>query len=218
MENDLIDNDDEERIYIKEISGNKCLHYKLKYEGVKFLKEPKFVKWLNEQKKEIGKVDYILFCRRCNIFIYHKNIDFKCCQYTTYDPICLYCGSIFHGDSYCCSRRGLEEVSSRYILDGRYTCNIKEGEGVLECLKSIPFIFNLVFIGTIYFGLFLHRRYKDGINGPSSYEIKGTKCSTIAIFIGFAFVLILSLVFFIQFIIIYFIYLIFFFKNYSKKT
>ena len=162
------------------------------------------------KKKEIGKDDYILRCNHCNIFIYHKNADFKCCHYTTYDPICLYCGSFFYGESYCCLRRSLEEVSSRYILDGRYTCNIKEGDGVLECLKSIPFIFNLVFIGTIYFGLFLHRRYKEGANEYSSYEVKHTKCSNMAIFIGFAFVLILSLVYFIQFIIIYFIYLIFF--------
>ena len=52
MENELIDNDEEEGIYIKEINGKKCLHYKLDYEGIKFLKEPKFLKWLNSQKKK----------------------------------------------------------------------------------------------------------------------------------------------------------------------
>ena len=209
MENELIDNDEEEGIYIKEINGKKCLHYKLDYEGIKFLKEPKFLKWLNSQKKEIGKKDYLYMCKHCNIFIYPEIHNFKCCFYSSYDPICLCCGSIFHGNSYCCPKRGLIEVSQMYILDGRYTCNLREGDGVIECLKSIPLIFNLVSIGTVYFGLFLHRRYKDGKSGCSCYETKGTKCSNIAINIGFGFVLILSLVYFIPFIIIYFIYLLY---------
>ena len=215
MENEIIDNDEEEGIFIKEINGKKCLHYKLEYEGTKFLKHPKFIKWLNGQKNEIGKKDHLYRCKYCNIFIYPEIDDFNCCNHTTYDPICLCCGSIFHGNFYCCSRRGLIEVSKRYILDGRYTCNLKKNDGLFDCMKSIPFIFNLVFIGTFYFGLFFHRKYKDGKRGCSCYETKGTKLSRLAAFIGFSFVFVLSLVYFIPFVIIYIIYLIIFFKNYS---
>ena len=64
----------------------------------------------------------------------------------------MYCGNIFEGNSYWSIKIGIIEVSDRYILDGAYTCNIKKDYGIFECLKSIPFKFKLVFIGTIYFG------------------------------------------------------------------
>ena len=216
MENVIIDNDEEEGIYIKEINGKKCLHYKLEYERITFLKDPTFVKWLNEQKDEIGEIDHIYMCRVCNIFVYYKGTDYKCCNHFNYITICLYCGSFYEIDNYCCLRRGLIEISSRYLLNGIYTCNLKDGEGILGCIKSIPFIFYLSFISTFYFGLFLHRKYKNIKAKFSSYGRKDTKFSHIAFNIGLMFILVISLVYSIQFIILYFIYLIIFFKNYSN--
>ena len=217
MENDLLDNE-EDGIYTKIICGKKCLHYKINYNGLKFLKDPRFIKWLNEQKELIGKRYKLGMCKSCNFFVYYKDFrGFKCCFSSNHTRVCLYCGNFYAGGSYCCAKTGLIEVSSRYILDGRYTCNIKKRGGALECLKSIPFVFNLVFIGTFYFGIFFHRKIKMGEKDISSYEHRGTKCGNYAAYISFSVILVIAFVYFIPFNIIYFIYLIIFFKGYSKK-
>ena len=214
MENEIIDNE-EEGIYIKEIEGIKCLHYKLEYKDSKILNDPRFLKWLNDEKK--SKKSYLSMCTKCNTFKYTGE-NIKCCNHPYFEPICTSCGRRFAGDSYCCAKRGIVEVSSRYILDGSYTCGLY-GDRLFNCFKAIPFIFNLVFIGTLYYGIFLHRSLKNNKRNNkkiSSYEQIDTACGTIAINISFLCILVLSFVYFLPFIPIYFIYLIIFFKNYSK--
>ena len=133
MENELLDNE-EDGIYTKEICGKKCLHYKINYNGLKVLEDPRFNKWLNEQKSLIDKGYYLSMCKKCNIFVYYKVLkDFICCSSPNTALVCLYCGNFYSGESYCCAKTGLIEVNKNYILNGNYTCNYKEGDK--ECIK-----------------------------------------------------------------------------------
>ena len=218
MENNLIENDEETRIYIEEICQKRCLHYKFNFKGENIFKNQKFLKWLNEEKIRKGKKGTIYICENCNIFIYEEFLkDFHCCENSLIHMLCEYCGKIYYGQSYCCAINGLINVSEEYFLDGRYTCNFKKTDGFLECIKSIPFVFNLVFIGTIFFGLYLKRTSKKGKEYYSTYESNDSKSMVFVIISFMLSNLILSLIYFFPFFIIYIIYLINFFLNYEKK-
>ena len=132
--------------------------------------------------------------------------------------ICEYCGRIYYGQSYCCPITGLFGVSSEYILDGRYTCDYTKTDGKFNCFKSIPFLFNLVFIGTIYFGFFMKRTLKHGEKYYSTYETDDRSNGKILVyFFFFLFTLAMSIIYFFPFFIIYIGYLIIFFKDYEKS-
>ena len=221
MEYSLVDS--EEGIYIKNINGINCLHYKIDYPEQNFFKDNRFKKWLNEEIKKKGKTDYIFMCTKCNIFAYLSGNDeimsFYHCNDSSLSSmklLCLYCRKTFSAGKYCCARRGIISDFQDYLLDGCYSCIFTKNSDLRDCIKSIPFIFNLIFIGTIFYGLFLHRKIKVGNDKYINYEIKGTKLSGISIVFAALFFLIHSFVYFFSFSIIYFIYLIIFCKRKKK--
>ena len=177
MENDLIDND-KDSVYTKFISGRECFHYKLKYKGQNIFKDKSFIKWFEEQKRIYGKINNIYLCHNCNFFIYSNYSDYDCCNKKCTDYICTYCGNIFKISSYCCAMRGLFEVSHSFLLY-HYECGLTPGNPLAECLKRTPFIFNLICIGTIYWGFFLERKYKKGNYEYSNYVDKNTVGSSL---------------------------------------
>ena len=217
MENDLLEGE-EDSVYTKEICGKKCLHYKLHYKDEKMIKDKRFIKWLNEEKRNNkNKENYFLKCQNCHFCVYSYKEDYSCCEKKSLICICLFCGEIFHGSSYCCARRGLLEISNQYILYFSYACNFKKGDGFLESFKVMPFIFNLIFIGTIYVGFFCHRKLTVGNSEFSNYEHRTSLLARSALIIFGLFTLIMSFVFFFHFLIIYFIYLIIYTMHYKRK-
>ena len=216
MENSLTENSEERRIYIEEICQRRCLRYKLNYKGENIFKNKKFLKWLNEEKIRKGKKGTIYICDKCNIFIYDESLrDFHCCKNNLINMVCKYCGKIYYGQSYCCAINGLINVSEEYLLDGRYSCNFKNSDEGLECFKSFPLAFNLIFIGTIFFGFYLKRTSKKGKEYYSTYESNYSKSMKFVILFFVLFDIILSLIYIFPFVIIYIIYLIKFFVDYE---
>ena len=218
MENTLVEYED--NINSKEIKGITCLHYKLNYKDEIFIKNPIFKKWLNEEKRKKGNNGLLYMCEKYNFFFYFKDKNeynsFKSGETSfNFIEICKYCYQIYYGGYYCCPIKGFKMASTEYLLDGEYTCNIMRGDGCLECVKSLPLLFNIVLIGTIYCGFFFQRRLKYQNKELTNYEQRGNKLAKLAFFIACFFFLILSFVYFIQFIFIYFIYLIYFFKYYK---
>ena len=58
MEYSLVDS--EEGIYIKNINGINCLHYKIDYSEQNFFKDNRFKNWLNEEiKKKEKQIIYL---------------------------------------------------------------------------------------------------------------------------------------------------------------
>ena len=208
--------DEEEQVYFQEINGIKCLHYKVKYNNQNIVKDNRFKNWLKEEINKKGKFGNLYRCNKCNLFAYVKDYkegqlfknsnDHSCAD----KYFCSYCGNIFYGDSYCCAKRGLK--SDFYI------CFFGPSSGdSLEAIKYIPLLFNIVFIGSIYFSLFLDRKLKVKYDEFSCYGFKSTKLSEFAIKIGYLFIFLNSFLYFFVFIIIYFIYLILYFIETKKK-
>ena len=202
--------DEEEKVYFREINGIKCLHYKAKYNNQNIVKDNRFKNWLKEEINKKGKFCILYRCDKCNLFAYVKDYkegqlfknsnDHSCAD----KYFCSYCGNIFYGDSYCCAKRGLKSVFYKFLFGPN------NGE-FLYVFRFIPLIFNILFIGSIYFSLFLHRKYKVEDCEFSSYELKDTKLSNFAIIIAVLFILLNSFLFFFAFIIIHLIYLILYF-------
>jgi hypothetical protein len=204
----------------KEIINNEvCFINKYNYSSKKLFENPSFLKWWNEEIRKKGKEGILKQCEECNIFCYlNKNIrSFRCQKNHYFIPTCIYCGCTFSGDCYCCIKRSLESDFGDYLLDGFYSCNINQTNGIIECIKAAPFIFNLVFAGSLYFGLFFHRKIKVDEKLYSSYEKRETFLSKASVIIAIMFFLVHSVVYFFPFIIIYLIYLIIFFKGYKHK-
>ena len=209
MENILINNDENEGIYTKDINGEICLHYKLNYANQNILTDSKFKNWLNNEIKKKGKNKYLVMCKNCNLFIYLKDslgiFYIQCCDKKNFLNLCLYCGSFFKEGSYCCVKNGLKWSFGLLLFNGKYECFKYED---VDTLKYFPFLFHLIFIGTFYTGLFLHRKLTVNNNPYENYTSKGTSISLTATLIGILFIFVQSIVYFFPFIIIYFIYII----------
>ena len=230
MENTLIDVEENEN-NIKEINGLLCFQYKMKYKGERILKTNKFKLWLKEEKRKKGNKDLLYYCDNCNIFCYFQyqkeRLSFKClCNLSMKNKICTYCGYQYYGAHCCCARRGFKESFKYYLLNGRYTCNINKTDGIFDCMKAYSCIFNFLFIGTIYCGLFYKRLLKKCLTDKNidCYEYKNNSSrnqfslSNISLYISILFILVYCIIYYVPFTIIYFIYLIIFFKNYDFST
>ena len=206
MENELIA--DEDKVYIKEINGIRGIHYKINYNNQNFLKDERFKKWLNEEKIKKGKSAPLYKCKNCDIFLYGEYDEVKsfphCDKFIFDELICSFCGKLYHGYSYCCPKRGLTDDFLFFFFNTFYI-------DFLDCGKYIPLFFNIIFIGNIFYSLFLHRKYKIENNEFGCYDDKWTKPSIFTRIIALLFALILSFVYFFGFIIIYFIFLILYF-------
>ena len=214
MENELIDVEDE--VYIKKVNGIKVIHYKENYNNQNFLKDNRFKNWLNEEimKKGInGRYNILCKCSKCDFFLYGKYNEIKSfphCDSYLFDYICSFCGKQFYSYVCCCSKRGLINFYF-YFFD---TFDID----FLDCGKFIPLLFNFIFIGTIYFILFLHRKLNIGDHEFSTYHDKDPILSIVARIIAVFFALVFSFVYIFVFIIIYFIFLIFYFIEKPIQT
>ena len=214
MENELIDVEDE--VYIKEINSIKVIHYKENYNNQNFLKDNRFKNWLNEEimKKGInGRYNILNKCSKCDFFLYGKYNEVKSCPHCNsflFDHICAFCGKQYRSYSFCCSKRGLIDDFYFFFFDAFYT-------DFLDCGKYIPLIFNLIFIGIIFFSLFLHQKLKEGDKEFLTFSNKRTKLSNFAKIIALLFALVLSFIYFFVFIIIYFIFLILYFTEKPKN-
>ena len=201
----------EEEKCIELINNESCFHdfHQGRDEG-EIIKNPIFKKWLKEQIRNKGRGGLYL-CDECNIYSYLKSgKDFMCKgEHCHSKYICLYCGHDFYGDCYCCAKNGLKHTFRGYLFEGCYSFHLRDG------IKIIPYIFNLIFVGTIYFGLFFHRRIKYGDNKYSNYEHRKNLLPNCAFIIAILFFLVVSIVYFIPFIFIYLSYLIFFLVNYN---
>ena len=167
MENILINDEEKDGIYTLEIKGRECLHYKLNFPRENVFKNPKFKNWLNKIIKEKGKIDNLRYCEKCNIFAYKEDsmFAFVCtsnCNYLTH--FCFFCRKIYQDERYCCYKRGLKESFKSYLFNWEYKC-----DDWYEYIRFIPYLFNVIFIGSIFYGLFLDIRYK---NENYSYESK----------------------------------------------
>jgi len=204
---------------IEIINNEVCFINTNNYLGKKLFENPLFLKWQNEEIKKKGKDGILVQCEECNIFCYLSKFanSLKCQKNHYFIPTCNYCGCTFKGDAYCCIKRSLESDFGDYLLDGFYSCNINQSDGLIECIKAAPFIFNFVFAGSLYFSLFFHRKIKLDEKVFSSYEKRQTALSNASVIIATMFFLVHSVVYFIPFIIIYLIYLIIFFKGYKHK-
>ena len=151
MENTLVG--EENDMYIEKINNINCLRYKEKYSGDNFLKNPTFKKWLNGEINKKGTCCYLYKCKNCNCFSYIKydEKEVKCCKNAKHEYICKYCGNIFFGASYCCIKNGFSGVFGEYLLDGYYNCR-----DLHYYCKALPLFFQLIFIGSIVYALFLH--------------------------------------------------------------
>ena len=206
MENNLINNDESEGIYTKEINGEICLHYKLDYAEQNILTNAKFKNWLQNEIRKKGKNKYLVMCKNCKMFIYLDNfissIRFDCCEKKSYLNLCLYCGSFFKEGFYCCAKNGLIRTFGSLLFNGQYSL-FKYDD--IDTMKCFPFIFHLIFIGTFYIGLFFQRKLKLYNKEYENYSTKGSSLSKI---IGILFILVQSFVYFFPFIIIYLLYII----------
>ena len=202
----------EEEKCLELINNETCFHdfYQDRDEG-ELIKNPVFKKWLKEQIRKKGRGD-LYFCKYCNIYSYLKHQkDFRCNGEHWYsENVCLYCGQIFYLYCYCCAKYGLDYAFRLYLFEGSYSFH-RDG------IKIIPYIFNLIFVGTIYFGLFYHRRVGFENIKYLNYEHRTDIIPRIAFIIATLFFLVISLVYFIPFIFIYLFYLIFFLVNYNSK-
>ena len=182
----------EEEECIEIINNEVCYFNKNNYASNQILKNPLFLKWWNEEKRKKGEKGFLKQCEQCNIFFYltRSNYDFKCKNNHYLNPICNYCACIFHGGSYCCAKRSLISVFRLYLLNGCYSCNTNQSDGLLECIKAAPFIFNLVFVGSFYYGLFFHIRIIVKEQKYSCYEQKTTPLSKAAVNNGYIYLII----------------------------
>ena len=149
MENLNIFGDD--FIFTKKINGKLCLHYILNYNDQKILKDIRFKKWLNEEKKKIGKSYILRWCENCNFIVYLKDFKelrkFKCCDNSSSKLICLFCGKFFGYQNYCCPLCGIMGTFSELLLNGEYSWFQKDSNfGFIDKLKTIPYIFHTFFI------------------------------------------------------------------------
>ena len=55
-------------------------------------------------------------------------------------------------------KNSLKSDFGEYLLDGYYTCNTNNTDGLIECAKAFPLVFHIAFSATIFCALFLHRR------------------------------------------------------------
>ena len=214
MENLL---DEEDEIYTKEINGIKCLYYKPKFKNQNITKDKRFKNWLKEEINKKGKICLLYRCDICNLFAYIKDNKERALFRISKDHscsdkyFCTYCGNIYIGESYCCAKRGLHSKFYIYFFrpnDDEFSDNN----------RYIPLLFNILFIVSIYFALFLHRKLKVGVKEFSCYENKTTKLSKFAIIIAVLFILLNSFLYFFVFIIIYFIYIILYFIETKKNN
>ena len=121
---------------------------------------------------------------------------------------CFFYRWLYSSGCYCCNKRGLKESFKEYLLDFYRKCgNIEEN------IRFIPFTFNALFIGTIFYGLFLHRRFR---NENFSHESRENSYKGFLVYILSLIFLTESFVYFFHFIIIYIPYLIIILKNYKK--
>ena len=195
MENSIID---EEKNLCTEIMNNvRVLRYKQKYAGENYFKDPVFKKWFEEEFEKKGDKAYFGMCKHCNIFyILDRHENIHCCDTYESESLCKYCGDIFYGHSYCCLRKALEEDFGEYLLDGYYTCNKDNTDGLIECAKVFPLVFRCAFAGTLFCAFFLHRRGTNHENINSFYSDRLNTLALVAQFFMYAFVFIYCLVFY----------------------
>ena len=130
--------------------------------------------------------------------IAYKEKEVNCCQNPYHQYICEYCGSVFYGHSYCCIKQGIESDFGEYLLDGYYSCNRNQTDGLIECGKSLPLVFQIAFLASLFCALFLHRRATNERGGKySCYMNRDTMLANIAKFLIIFFILIYSLIFWI---------------------
>ena len=111
------------------------------------MENPLLLKWQNEEIRKKGKDGILAQSEECNIFCYLNKFDnsFKCQKNNYFIPTCNYCGCTFKWDAYCCIKRSLE--FGDYLLDGFYSCNINQSDGLIERIKVDLFIFYLFLLG-----------------------------------------------------------------------
>ena len=208
MENELVNNEDQ--VYIKEVNGIKGIHYKINYNDQNIFKDTRFNNWLNEEIIKKGKDNILYQCPKCDFFLYGKYDEIKsfphCDKYFNMDYICLYCGKKYLRDSLCCSKRGLKYFFFYYFFKTYW-----RNQFFYYIIKFIPFLFNIVFIGNIFFGLFFFRKLKVEDDKFSNYITKRTLLSNFTLIIALLFTLVYSILYFFVFIIIYLIFLILYF-------
>ena len=193
MENELID--DEDKVYIKEVNGIKGIHYKTNYNNQNFLKDKRFKNWFNEEiikKGKNGRYNILYKCQKCDFFLYgryNEVASFPHCDSHLLDCICSFCGKQYEGYSYCCSKRGLTDDFYFLFFDTFYI-------DFLDCGKYIPLFFNIIFIGNIFYSLFLHRKYKIENNEFGCYDDKWTKLSIFTRIIALLFALVFSFIYY----------------------
>ena len=220
MENAL--NCEENNLYTEEINNTIVLRYKLAYFSKNYFEQPIFKKWLEEEIKKNEKEDKkkrLFKCRNCNCFIY--DIDYinniKCCEKPYFQYICRLCGSVFYGHSYCCLKKALKSDFGEYLLDGYYTCNTNNTDGLIECAKAFPLVFHIAFPATIFCALFLHRRGSNFSDVDSCFESRLTTLSNVAKIIMYLLIFLYAILFFLPLSFAHLIYLIIFFNGYKTK-
>ena len=214
MENELVG--EENNIYTEEINNKIVLRYKLKYFSKNYMEQPIFKNWLN---KEMKKYDYkyLSKCRDCNCFVFGGSGKVKCCENPYFESICMNCGSVYYGHSYCCLKTAIKSDFGEYLLDGYYTCNRDNTDGLIECAKAFPLVFHIAFTATTFCALFFHRRGTNRDNINSSFASRLTKLSKYAVIIMHLNIVFYTLLFFIPLSFVHLIYLFIFFIGYQPE-
>ena len=218
MENTLVG--EESNVYIEDIDNVICLRYKENYSEANFIKDPRFKKWLKAEIKKKGKACFLYKCKNWNTFSYIKftEKEVKCCEHPYNQYICEYCVIIFYGHSYCCLKQGIQSDFREYLLNERYSCNTEQTDGLIECGKSLPLVFQIAFVASLFCGIFLHRRATDEDGSQySCYMDRNTRLANIAKTFIIIFIVMYVFIFYIPLIFVHFIYLIIFFKGYKTN-
>ena len=198
------------------VEGYKAFHFINKYTGKNLLKDPTFNNWYKEEKNKNNtkfRIDEdrneIIFCSNCQNYLYDTNRSsnrIKCCNYPHQRRVCIYCGSIFYPQSYCCLRNSIKYSFREYLIDGLYFCSWC-GK---DCIKSIPIIFKFLFVNTIINAFFFRRQIRiedfDTFGDKENLYFKFLKIVTYALEFIYLFI------FYFPLTIAYIIYLYFYFQ------
>ena len=198
------------------IEGYKALHFTNKYVGKNILKDPTFNNWYKEEKTKNNKKfridedrNEIIFCSNCQNYLYDTNRylkRIKCCERPCQRRVCIYCGSIFYSQSYCCLANSIKYSFREYLIDGLYFCSCC-GK---DCIKSVPIIFKFLFVRTIINAFFFRRQIRiekyDSFDDKENFLFKFVKIVVYALEIIYVFI------FYFPLTVAYIIYLYFYFQ------
>ena len=148
MENPIIEGENS----IELINNEFCFHGLYHgSDGGSIIKNPKFQKWLKEQIRKKGKGGELYLCDKCNIYCYLKyGTKFEDNErHSIFNYVCMYCGHVFFGGSYCCAKNGLKCSFRDYLFQGSYAFTAE------HILKVIPYIFNLIFVKKSIYGFYI---------------------------------------------------------------